>query len=259
MATGPAFNDAVQLAAAHPSLGVGCHVILIDGRPVSPPHLIPTLLGDDGRNFRTSLKDFLPAVLRRNVSPAELEREITAQITTLQQAGISVTHLDTHKHTHVLPGVAGPLLRAAAATGVRAVRNPFEGPWSLRLGQPRALRLLAVAGTHLFHSSFLHLPQIRSGRVVTTRGTIGATGHLHGATLQSILEVLPEGTWELVCHPGYNDPDLDRISTRLREAREIERLALLAELPPNNSAHRPLPELIHYGRLAEQSGAGSEI
>ncbi len=260
MATGPAFDDAVEVAAQHPSLGVGCHVVLTDGRPVSPPHTIPTLLGADGQNFRASLREFILALSRGRVSTDELEREITAQIQTLQRAGIHVTHLDTHKHTHVAPEVAGPLLRAAEATGVRAVRNPFEEPWSLRLGQTRTLRLLAVAGTRLFRSRFLNLPQIRSGSVVTTLGTIGisATGRLNAATLHQVLEHIPEGTWELVCHPGYNDQDLDRIITRLRETRDIERLALLSELAPENSTHRPPPELIHYGRLAEQATAGSE-
>ena len=286
MATGPAFDDAVQLAARHPWLGVGCHVVLIDGRPVSPPHLVPTLLGDDGLNFRASLKDFILALSRGRVSAAELEREITAQIQFLQQAGIHVTHLDTHKHTHVAPEVAAPLLRVAEATGIRAVRNPFEEPWSLRLGQTRTLRLLAVAGTRLFRRRFLNLPQIRSGRVVTTLGTIGisATGRLNQATLKAILDALPDGTWELVCHPGYHDSDLDRITTRLRETREVERLALLNTLAPHHSStrnsqpnqastthqqtlpsaldhispHRPVPELIHYGRLAERAGPQSE-
>lgn len=257
MATGDAFDDAVRVAGQHPSLGVGCHVVLTDGRPVSPPDTIPTLLGDDGRNFRPSLKDFFLTIARGRISAGELEREIIAQIETLQRAGIRVTHLDTHKHTHVFPGVAAPLLRAAEATGVRAVRNPFEEPWSLRLGQTRTLRTLAVAGTHLFRSTFLNLPQIRRGGVVTTLGTIGvsATGRLNQRTLRAILNALPEGTWELVCHPGYNDRDLARINTRLRETREIEREAFLHTLPtPNSELNRtpnpPRPELIHYGELA---------
>ena len=275
MARGAAFEHAVELAKAHPTLGVGCHVVLTDGTPVSPPQTIPTLLGADGRSFRASLQEFLLDVLRGRVKAAELEREIVAQIEELQLAGLHVTHLDTHKHTHVLPAVARALLRAAEATGVRAVRTPFEEPWSLRLGQTRSLRVLAVAGTHLFRSSFLALPQIASGRVRTTDGTIGisATGHLNAGTLERILNEIPDGTWELVCHPGYHDRDLDSITTRLRGTREIEREALLHALaaqPPGrvsgpqlsageNSSHRPLPELIHYGRLAERINAHAPL
>lgn len=280
MATGPAFAHAVELARAHPTLGVGCHVVLTDGTPVSPPESIPTLLGADRRNFRASLKDFLLAAARGQIDAAEITREITAQIQTLQRAGIPVTHVDTHKHTHVVPGIARPLLAAAEATGVHAVRTPFEEPWSLRVGQTASLRMLAVAASHMFRHSFLGLPQMRSGRVRTTDGTIGisATGRLTPATLERLLAMIPDGTWELVCHPGYNDGDLDVVTTTLRETREIERLALLAafapphataaqtstrnntgQTPRQNSPHHPPLELIHYGRLAPRSEPESEI
>ena len=71
-----------------------------------------------------------------------------------------------------------------------------------------------------------------------------------GATLREILNALPaEGTFELVCHPGYNDRDLDRITTRLRAHRDIERNALLTELP--RLALQPnAPQLINYGNLS---------
>src|SRR6202142_1037144 len=63
MANGPAFDAAVTIAHAHPNLGVGCHIVLTDGVPLSPPHTIPTLLGRDNRSFRPSLLSFLLAVL----------------------------------------------------------------------------------------------------------------------------------------------------------------------------------------------------
>ncbi len=288
MARGAAFEHAVATAKAHPALGVGCHVVLTDGMPVSPRETIPTLLGPDGQSFRPSLNSFLLAVVRGQVKHEELEREIVAQIYKLQAAGVHVTHLDTHKHTHVLPPVARALLNAAERTGVPAVRNPFEEPWSFGLRQTRSLRMLSVAGTHLFRSSFLHLPQLRSGAVHTTSGTVGisATGRLNAPTLNQILEHLPDGTWELCCHPGYNDRDLDEVTTRLRETRDVERKALLSCLSAHsanphsskthssqphssslsskpqpsthNSSHHPAVELIHYGRLAEQRGPEGE-
>ena len=261
MATGTAFGHAVELAHAHPRLGVGCHIVLTDGIPVSPPETIRTLLGKDGRSLRPSLNDLLLTAVRGGLNPDEIEREATAQIRALQATGIRVTHLDTHKHTHTLPQVAGPLLAAAKQTGVRAIRSPFEQPWSLHLGQTRSLRLLAVMGTRLFRRRFLTLPQLRSGEVRTTQGTIGisATGRLNEPILRQIVAALPDGTWELVCHPGYNDPDLQAVQTRLRETREIEREALLAVLSPlvlvtpttvsHKDTQPQAPELIHYGSL----------
>ncbi len=261
MATGPAFQHAVELAHRNPMLGVGCHIVLTDGIPVSSPETIPTLLGEDGRSFRPSLNDFLRAVLTGKINANELEQEIIAQIQMLQRAGIRASHLDTHKHTHVLPQIARALLAAAEKTGVPAVRNPFEEPWSLRLGQASRLRVLAVAGARLFHRRFLALPQFRNGSVRTTDGTLGisATGHLNVYTLRQMIAALPNGTWELVCHPGYSDRDLESIHTRLRDSREIERKALLhvlrKPLPGEDKQPQPQPlELINYAELAQHAG-----
>jgi hopanoid biosynthesis associated protein HpnK len=257
MATGPAFDDAVVMARANPALGVGCHIVLTDGVPVSPPEEIPTLIGPDGKTFRPSLIDFLQALLRGNISEEEITREATAQIQKLQRAGIHITHLDTHKHTHLFPAVARPLLHLAERHNIGAIRQPFEQPWSLALGHGNRTRRILVKGLARLKTSFERQPQIRNGRVQTTDGTIGisATGSLYGETLREILNALPaEGTFELVCHPGYNDRDLDRITTRLRAHRDVERNALLAELP--RAAMNPnAPQLINYGNLrASESG-----
>jgi predicted glycoside hydrolase/deacetylase ChbG (UPF0249 family) len=253
MATGRAFDDAIALSKTHPTLGVGCHIVLTDGSPVSPPHTIPTLLGADGRNFRTSLTDFLIAVLRGKISEAEIELETLAQIQKIQRSGIQVTHLDTHKHTHILPGVARPLLNAAQRCGVPAVRNPFERPWSLRLGSSSLTRSLQVSIIRHLRPRFFALPQIRDGLIRTTDGTIGisATGNLNTDTLHAILHALPEGLCEIVCHPGYNDTDLDAITTRLRDTREIERRALLTAFAKDSSTPlQPSPfQLINYRDL----------
>src|ERR1700678_2360716 len=87
MATGPAFDDAVAVAHANHTLGVGCHIVLTDGIPVSHPESIPTLLGPDGKTFRLSLIDFLQALLRGSISEEDITREAAAQIQKLQRAG----------------------------------------------------------------------------------------------------------------------------------------------------------------------------
>ncbi len=250
MANGPAFADAVALALAHPSLGVGCHVVLTDGVPVSHPADIPSLLGTDGKTFRPSLVDFLLAVLAGKVDEEDIVREALAQVQKLQRAGIDVTHLDTHKHAHILPQVARPLLFVAERCGVGAVRSPFEQPWSLAIGRSALMRRLQVRLIAFLRPRFEALPQLRSGTVVSTDGTLGisATGNLDAETLAKSLAALPDGTWELVCHPGYNDRDLDSVTTRLRASRDIERMALLATFGPQSLQPSPV-ELIHYGKL----------
>ena len=251
MATGAAFDDAVTIARANPTLGVGCHIVLVDGTPLSPPETIPSLLGADGKNFRTSATDFFFAAMRGKINAEEVEREALAQIQKLQAAGIAVTHIDTHKHTHVLPQIARPVLTAAQSAGVRAVRNPFEPVWSIQRGNGSLASNIKLRVLRSQQPRFLALPQIRDGRILTTNGTLGiaATGNMEAATLRAMLNALPEGLWELVCHPGYNDRDLDAITTRLRQSREIEREALLATF--GRESANPFPALlIHYGDVA---------
>jgi len=259
MANGPAFDDAIRIAHAQPTLAIGCHIVLTDGIPLSPPETIPTLLGPDRRSFRASLTDFFAAVLIGKVSAAEIEREAHAQIARIQQEGISLTHIDTHKHTHILARVARPLLAIAERAGIPAIRNPFEPRWSIALGKSRILRRLQLRSLRFLQPRFLALPQIRSGRVVTTNGTLGisATGNLNSTTLRAILNAMPIGTWELVCHPGYNDRDLDAVRTRLRSTRDIERATLLDAFfqTSQQQSHPPLPKLINYTEAAKLDAA----
>jgi chitin disaccharide deacetylase len=251
MASGPAFDDAVAIARAHPSLGVGCHIVLVDGVPVSPPETIPSLLAPDRSSFRATLRSFLAALVTRRIRPEEIEREAIVQIRRLQTAGISVTHIDTHKHAHIFPAIARPLLRAAEQCGVRAIRDPFEPAWSLALHQGDAKRRAAIRLLSMLRPHWHSLPQLRDHRLLTTDGTIAisATGVLDPDTLGRILAALPSsGTFELCCHPGYNDRDLDQVITRLRAHRETERDALLTEVPRLRS-NSTSPDLIHFGEL----------
>jgi predicted glycoside hydrolase/deacetylase ChbG (UPF0249 family) len=250
MANGPAFDDAVAIAHRNSRLGIGCHIVLTDGVPVSHPESIPTLIGADGKTFRPSLLDFVQAALRGNIAEEDVRREALAQVQKLQRAGIDVTHFDTHKHAHVFPVISRPLLHVAERVSIGAIRNPFEQAWSLELGHVNRTRQLQVRLLRYFERNFREQPPIRSGHVVTTDGTVGisATGHLNAQALGEILGKLPNGVWELVCHPGYNDRDLDAVRTRLRSHREVERHALLSAVPAILS-QRDAPELIQYGSL----------
>src|SRR6187402_3067319 len=140
MACGPAFDDAVRIAHENPSLGVGCHIVLLDGTPTAPAHEVPTLLEPGTNHLRSSLVGFMLALYTGRISTAEIEREAIAQIRKLQSVGIQPTHIDTHKHTHIFPRVTSAVLRAAVACGVKAIRNPIEPAWSAPSSRsPRSL------------------------------------------------------------------------------------------------------------------------
>jgi hopanoid biosynthesis associated protein HpnK len=228
MANGAAFDGAVSLAKTLPLLSVGCHIVLIDGKPVLDAARLPTITRSSGEaRFRNGLKSFAARALAGRLDPDEIEAEATAQIRKIQSAGIAVTHVDTHKHTHLFPAVLRPLLRAARACGVCAIRNPF-GP-----RQPlRSSDLLARPGLWTRYAEVRVLRSL-SGKFgeaakkegfVTPDGTLGVvvTGALDETLFRGIAAIIPEGTWEFVCHPGYNDEDLKSAKTRLRESREKE-------------------------------------
>jgi predicted glycoside hydrolase/deacetylase ChbG (UPF0249 family) len=252
MATGAAFEDAVQIAHRIPSLGVGCHVVLTDGVPASDPAKIPSLIGRDGRSFRPSLLSFVQALLRGQIREADIEREAEAQIAKLQIAGISITHVDTHKHTHLFPQVARPLLKVLRQSGIRAIRNPFEPVVTQKLAHAGLKRRMQVRILNQLRPAFEGHAALIEGTVITTRGALGvsATGNLNPATLAEIMKTIPpEGDFELVCHPGYNDADLACIATRLRNHREVEMEALLSVIPAVLAQPNP-PRLIHFGNLS---------
>ncbi len=247
MATGSAFDHAVAIARELPSLGVGCHIVLVDGTPVSPPHKISTLLGSDGKSFRTSLTHFVSDLLLGKVDEDQIVGEAIAQVQKLRNAGIGITHLDTHKHTHIFPQVARPLLRVALETSINFIRYPFEPLFALRLSRGDWKRRTQLTVLNSFRPAFKRL----MAKKLTTQGTLGiaATGSLNETTLHELLSALPNNSsYELVCHPGYLDSDLDRIPTRLRQHREVERQVLLSVMPKILSLPQP-PELIHYGNL----------
>jgi predicted glycoside hydrolase/deacetylase ChbG (UPF0249 family) len=235
MATASYFSPAVHLAFAQPGLGVGCHVILVDGSPCLRHGEVPSLL-DPRRpassSFRPTVGSFLRDLLRGRIREQEIEAEAIAQIQRIQSSGVTVSHIDSHKHLHAFPRVLAPLLRAAQHCGVNRARNPFEPWWSLRATRPAgAWRRAQVHVMKTQRRSFSRLTK-KLG-ITTTDGSIGilATGGLDEPVLRSLLNAMPQGTWELVCHPGYCDPVLEQADTRLLTSREVERGALLEVIP----------------------------
>jgi len=252
MANGQAFEDAIAHAKSASRLSVGCHVVLVDGSPVLGGRQSSTLSdkkAHDGR-FYEGLGAFALRAVSGTVHAEEIEAEVTAQIRKLQSAGLVVSHLDTHKHTHILPQVLRPLLRAARTCGVPAVRNPF-GPvrFSILAKYPSLWkRYCQITVLNRLGGRFRN--SVTDAGMLTTDGTVGivSTGAMDDYLFASIVESLPEGTWEFVCHPGYNDNELDSIQTRLRESRVLE-LQLLTSPKTRELLAQSGVQLISYRDL----------
>lgn len=233
MARADATADAVRIAHSHPALGVGCHVVLVDGTPVlSAIRDVPHLTRRSSGQMPPSLVGFMARLYGSGDSSRlvqEIEAEAKAQIEFLQGKGLILSHIDSHKHTHMFPQVLRPLLRAARSAGIRTVRNPFEPAWAVRASAgARLARVAEVSVLRWLQPVWKRI--LAEEGFVTTDGTIAVagTGVLNAAMVRTLLRDLPDGTWELVTHPGYNDADLERIPTRLKKSRDIEREALAA-------------------------------
>lgn len=229
MAQAAATEEAVKMALAMPTLGVGCHIVLVDGTPVSDARKIPSLVDRRTGAFRPTLGAFLKRLLTARIRSTEIEAEAAAQIALLQSFGLRLTHIDTHKHLHMFPSILRPVLRAAKAAGIRAVRNPFEPIWSLNATVDAPdLRRAEVVFLRRFESKFRRI--VAEEGFTTTEGAVGvlATGTVNIAVVNALITAMPEGTFEFVSHPGYRDDQLARVNTRLLESREIERNALMA-------------------------------
>jgi predicted glycoside hydrolase/deacetylase ChbG (UPF0249 family) len=264
MASGRAFGDAVAAAGLAPKVSVGCHVVLVDGTPVSALDSVDTLLAirsAEPDKFFSSLSAFAARAMLGGFDRDQLMAEATAQIRKLQAAGIQVTHLDTHKHAHIFPEILTALLRAARICGVRAIRNPFVPLKVMPARQYKGKRDLwkrygQVRMLHTFARQFIDRTK-RAG-LVTPDGIVGVIetgsgeGEGYSSLLRQTLTSLPEGTWEWVCHPGYNDADLSAAGTRLRDSREEER-RLLSSPELRQFLEEQKIRVISYRELAETS------
>jgi hopanoid biosynthesis associated protein HpnK len=208
LVTGSAFEEAVALARQNPELDVGLHLALVEERAVLRRELLPTLVDETGRFPRTSGEFFRRAFLGR-INWNEVEREIASQIAHFQKTGLRLSHLDSHQHLHVFPPVFRIVTRLTRGMNTVWIRNP-AGPWQkppgVRIGRwVKRLGLnLASLSARALHGP--PLPQMHDGMY-----GFEVSGCLTRSALEQILPKIPDGLYELICHPGEDDPD-----TRMR-------------------------------------------
>jgi len=201
-ATSDAFDDAVSLARETPSLDIGCHLVLVQapGLPATIPQLVQAVaLG------RIRIYD-----------------ELVKQVGRIVDAGLNPTHLDTHKHTHLLPPVLEAVARISEEFRIPWVRRPFDFPlqpggvgWKNKLMRLMSGRFRSALGRHHCRSTDWF-------------AGFRLTGRYRSGDLAELIRALPEGVTEFMCHPGRCGDDLRSARTRLKESREEELRALTA-------------------------------
>lgn len=201
MANGKAFEDAVRLARDTPSLDVGCHLVLVQGYSLLTRRPLPA-----------KPSDLLIALTKREI---DVEAELRAQIRKIVVSGLRPTHLDSHKHTHIVPGVFRAVVKLAHEFGIPYVRLPLDATIPCSGAACRLLRR--------YYERFT-----RNYKVRMTDYFVGfrLTGHLTEQTFAPALASLAEGTTEFMCHPGFLGSELQGAATRLKKSRVRELEAL---------------------------------
>ncbi len=204
LVTGSAFEDAIALARDFPALDVGLHLALVEEQAVLPPEALPTLVDKTGRLPRTKGEFFKRALLRR-ISWDEVEREIAGQIARFQQTGLRLSHLDSHQHLHMFPPVFQIVTRLTRGMDHVWIRNS-AGPWrklpGVRTGQwfqRLGLNLACLWARGWRNPPGLQMPDGMYGFEVA--------GSLTRSALEQILREIPDGLYELSCHPGEGDKE----------------------------------------------------
>lgn len=201
MANGDAFEDAVRLARETPTLDIGCHLVLVQGNSLMTGLPLPE-----------TPRGVVAALVRGHL---DLYAELRAQIEKVMACGISPSHLDSHKHTHIVPAVFKVVIRLAQEFRIPFVRLPLDrtAPY-------------ARVPCSLADPLYRRMGQRRGVRMTDHFVGYRLTGTLTEQTFAAALATLDEGSTEFMCHPGYLNAELRNAPTRLKESRVRELEAL---------------------------------
>ncbi|MDR1701872.1 MAG: ChbG/HpnK family deacetylase, partial [Sporomusaceae bacterium] len=197
-----AFAEAAEMAGKLPKLGVGVHLTLVGEKPVENPARVPSLL-NGGVCFYDNYTQFIKKYAQGKIDHQEIAREFRAQIEKAQK--LKITHLDSHQHLHVLPGIIELVIELALEFGIKAVRVPgesffFRGGYQAGLGRfigRSGLTALALNARRKIKKAALLAPDNFFGML--------AGGNLREEFLLNILAAVPAGVSEIMIHPAADD------------------------------------------------------
>lgn len=193
-ACGTALDAAVAALQSTPHLNAGAHLMLVEGRSILPPRQVPSLVRGDGL-FRASHRQFVVDYLARRIRMRDVEAELEAQLDRLLSSGLRLTHVNSHQHVHMLPGVFGVVAGLATRYGIPYVRVIRDAG-----GRAGPLRRVAIGALSLLAR------RVRRPELASSERTIGVlnAGHLSSRLLVSLLDQV-SGVTELVTHPGVGN------------------------------------------------------
>ncbi len=200
VACGAAFDDAARLVMRRRKLDIGIHLCLVEEEPVLRSGRLQTL-APDGR-FPKTYRDLLFALIKGKIRHREIELELDAQIQRVLEAGLTVSHLDSHQHTHFFPQIRPIVMSLAEKYGIRGVR-------SARNVVPRRTKFSVFVGPLAMRAS-----REARGYGFTTPDALwlaSPSGNLTGLQIVKGIPRLLPGVTELVVHPGADQKALDSV------------------------------------------------
>ena len=226
MVGGSAAEDAVSRARRCPSLKVGLHVVLVEGRPILSPQAIPELVDATGefasRLVTAGIRFFFKPSVRR-----QLAMEIRAQFEAFQKTGLSLDHVNGHNHMHLHPTILGLILKIGRDFGLRAVRLPYEPFWLSSALSRKASGSTLLSSLLLWPWLSLLRGRLRRANVHSNDFIVGLheTGAMRREVVLEILDRLPEGVTEMYFHPATRRcPEIDRTMAEYQHQAEFEAL-----------------------------------
>jgi len=198
MVAGNAAADAVARARALPTLGVGLHMVLVDGRPILPADRIPALVDATG-DFRSDMARAGVTIFASPAARRQLAAEIDAQFAAFAATGLTLDHVNAHKHFHLHPTIAGTILKVGQPYGMRAARAPIEPRHLLRQvdGTDTGPRIETV------WARLVRARLRRAGMLVPDQVFgLAWSGAMAADRVRGILERLPDGLTEIYTHPA---------------------------------------------------------
>ena len=211
------FDHALALSRENPSLGLGIHLVLVEEQPISDTRTIKSLVDSKGKLLK-NYQQFLYRYFKNQIDFQEISIELEAQIKKALNSGIKLTHLDSHQHLHVLPGICKIVKELMEKYGIKNIRMPsitLKNRFSVK---SHALSIFSSQSIKFFKNSEITHPDYVLG--------IGTSGVLNEQRLVQLVKNCDSGTSEIVCHPGFSDLDFKEHYAHWQYNPEIELEAL---------------------------------
>ena len=220
MVAAAAAADGVARARRLPTLRVGLHLVLVDGRPTLPPEILPDLVDASGY-LRKDLARLGLEIFARPSVRMQLRAEIEAQFRAYRKSGLALDHVNAHKHFHLHPAVASDVIAIGRRFGMRGLRVPREPAAVLAKIESQTVR----APRYLAPWTKLLCRRARRAGLHSPDWVFGLawSGAMSTRRLDGLLRHLPVGSTEIYLHPATRD-DFAGAAPSYRYADELAAL-----------------------------------